>query len=177
MKRGLKMAAMVAATVLMTSAAAWAAPPEGGMQAAAPAHHGGEANLILPDLSQGSFLGVNGHTLLFSGIAVAVLGLLFGLAIFSQLKNAPVHSSMLEISELIYETCKAYLIQQGKMLVVLELVIGACIVVYFGALMHLPFHTVAMVFAFSCLGILGSFAVAAFGMRINNYANARTAFA
>ncbi len=177
MKRGLKMAAMVAATVLMTSAAAWAAPPEGGMQAAAPAHHGGEANLILPDLSQGSFLGVNGHTLLFSGIAVAVLGLLFGLAIFSQLKNAPVHSSMLEISELIYETCKTYLVQQGKFLLILEAFIGVIMAIYFGVLQHMPVVKVVIILAFSLIGIAGSYGVAWFGIRVNTFANSRTAFA
>ena len=105
-------------------------------QSGAPAHSGGEASLKIPDLAQVQLLGVNGRTLLFSGLAVCVLGLVFGLVIYTQLKNLPVHPSMREISELIYETCKTYLITQGKFILVLEAFIGVIMVVYFGALQH-----------------------------------------
>ena len=109
-----------------------------GAQAPEPAraqearHAGGEANLILPDLGQVTFQGINGRTLLMGGLVVCVLGLLFGLVIFVQLKNLPVHRSMREISELIYETCKTYLITQGKFILILELFIGVIMVFYFG---------------------------------------------
>src|SRR5436853_234423 len=95
---------------------------------------GGEANLVLPDLSQVSFRGINSRTLLTAGLAVCVLGLLFGLMVFTQTKNLPVHSSMREISELIYETCKTYLVTQGKFILLLELFIGVVIVLYSGVL-------------------------------------------
>jgi K(+)-stimulated pyrophosphate-energized sodium pump len=175
-KRGVLVAAVFAASVMMTSTILAASPQE-PPQAAAPVHHGGEANLVLPDLSQVSFLGVDGHTLLYSGIVVAIFGLLFGLVMYTNLKNAPVHSSMLEISELIYETCKAYLIQQGKFLLVLELFIGTIIAVYFGYLQHMPVIKVAIILGFSLIGIAGSYGVAWFGIRVNTFANSRTAFA
>src|SRR5262245_3454621 len=95
-------------------------------------HAGGEANLVLPDLGQATFFsGLGGRTILMGGIAVSLLGLAFGLVIYTQLKNMPVHKSMLEISELIYETCKTYLTQQGKFLLILEAFIGAIIFIYF----------------------------------------------
>ena len=99
----------------LTPQLALAAQPESTAAAAgaAPVHHGGEASLVVPDLSVVSFGGVNGHTLLLSGLLVSGLGLLFGLLTFTQLRNLPVHSSMREVSELIYETCKTYLITQG----------------------------------------------------------------
>ena len=96
-------------------------------------HSGGEANLVLPDLGAVNFQGLNSRTLLMAGLVVCVLGLVFGLVIYTQLKNLPVHRSMLEISELIYETCKTYLIQQGKFLLILEVFIGVIMLVYFGA--------------------------------------------
>src|SRR4051812_37093827 len=96
--------------------------------AAVTEHHGGEANLVLPDLNQVTFLGgITGGRLLSGGLVVAALGLVFGLVIYNKLKNLPVHSSMREISELIYETCKTYLLTQGKFLMILELFIGAAI--------------------------------------------------
>ena len=96
-------------------------------------HAGGEANLTLPDLTSVSFLGgVNGHTLLLFGLIVCALGLVFGLMSYSRLRNLPVHKSMLEISELIYETCKTYLFQQGKFLIVLWIFISSIVLVYFG---------------------------------------------
>jgi K(+)-stimulated pyrophosphate-energized sodium pump len=142
-----------------------------------PVHPGGEANLILPDLSVVSFLGIDGHTLLYSGIVVSALGLLFGLRIYSELKNMAVHASMLEVSELIYETCKTYLIQQGKFLLILELFIGAIIALYFGVLLHMEVMKVAIILFFSLVGIAGSYGVAWFGIRVNTFANSRTAFA
>jgi K(+)-stimulated pyrophosphate-energized sodium pump len=146
---------------------------------AAPAEHrGGEANLVLPDLGTETFLGgINGHTLLLAGIGVCLLGLAFGLVIMMQLKNMAVHPSMLEISELIYETCKTYLVQQGKFLLILELFIGTIIAVYFGVLQGFSFLKVAIILGFSLVGIAGSYGVAWFGIRVNTYANSRTAFA
>lgn len=144
---------------------------------AAPAHAGGEANLILPDLSVVDFHGVNGRTLLMSGLLVCALGLLFGLATFVQLKNAPVHKSMLDVSELIYETCKTYLVTQGKFILVLEVFIGAIMVAYFGILEHLEAYRVVIILLFSLVGIAGSYGVAWFGIRVNTFANSRAAFA
>jgi K(+)-stimulated pyrophosphate-energized sodium pump len=140
---------------------------------------GGEANLVLPDLSQSMFFSnaINGRSLLLYGLIVVALGLLFGLVIYRQLEKAPVHASMLEISELIYETCKTYLVTQVKFLVVLEIFIGAIIVFYFGALQHFSFIKVFIILAFSVVGICGSCGVAWFGIRVNTFANSRTAFA
>ena len=138
---------------------------------------GGEANLILPDLGTVDFQGVNGRTLLMGGLGVCLLGLVFGLVIFTQLKNLPVHRSMLEISELIYETCKVYLITQGKFILLLEMFIGVIMVVYFGALQHFAPVKVAIILLFSLIGIGGSYGVAWFGIRVNTFANSRAAFA
>jgi K(+)-stimulated pyrophosphate-energized sodium pump len=138
---------------------------------------GGEANLRLPDLSQVDFVGVDGHSLLLVGIGFCILGLIFGLVIYSRLKNLPVHSSMREISELIYETCKTYLITQGKFLILLEAFIAAVIVLYFGVLLHFEALRVAIILLFSVVGIAGSYGVAWFGIRVNTFANSRTAFA
>jgi K(+)-stimulated pyrophosphate-energized sodium pump len=138
---------------------------------------GGEANLKLPDLSRVLFLGINGHTLLMLGLIVCVLGLVFGLVIFMQLKNMPVHRSMREISELIYETCKTYLITQGKFILILEIFIAVVIILYFGFLVGFePFRVIIILF-FSLVGIAGSYGVAWFGIRVNTFANSRTAFA
>ncbi len=145
---------------------------------AQPAQAGGEAQLHMPDLTQATFLGgTNGRTLLMWGLAVCALGLLFGLLTYSQLKNLPVHRSMLEISELIYETCKTYLITQGKFLLVLEVFIGAVMVLYFGVLEHMEAMKVVIILLFSLVGIAGSYGVAWFGIRVNTFANSRTAFA
>jgi K(+)-stimulated pyrophosphate-energized sodium pump len=141
-------------------------------------HHGGEANLVLPNLDQATFVGgLGGRTLLLIGMGVCVLGLLFGLIIYSRLQKMPVHKSMLDVSELIYATCKAYLRTQGKFLLLLECFIGVIIIVYFGALQGLAAYKVAIIVFFSLVGISGSFCVAAFGMRVNTFANSRTAFA
>jgi K(+)-stimulated pyrophosphate-energized sodium pump len=138
---------------------------------------GGEANLVLPDLGTVDFVGVNGRTLLMGGLGVCLLGLVFGLVIYTQLKNLPVHRSMLEISELIYETCKTYLITQGKFILLLELFIGVIMIFYFGALQHFAPFKVAIILIFSLIGIAGSYGVAWFGIRVNTFANSRAAFA
>jgi K(+)-stimulated pyrophosphate-energized sodium pump len=142
------------------------------------ASEGGEANLQLPDLGSVNFFGgTNGRTLLMVGLVVSALGLGFGLMMYTSLKNMPVHASMLEVSELIYETCKTYLIQQGKFLMILELFIGAIIFIYFYFLQHFSIARTAIILAFSLVGIAGSYGVAWFGIRINTFANSRTAFA
>ena len=147
-------------------------------EGAAPAKHaGGEASLIMPDLSQVQFMGVNGHNLLLIGLVFCFLGFLFGLAIYMQLRNLPVHRAMREISELIYETCKTYLLTQGKFLIFLWLFIAAIIVLYFGMLSHMEIPRVAIILFFSVVGIAGSYGVAWFGIRVNTFANSRTAFA
>ncbi len=146
-------------------------------QQAAPQHAGGEANLIIPDLGSVQFLGVPGTTLLYAGLAVCALGLLFGLAIYTRLKNMPVHASMREVSELIYETCKTYLVTQGKFILILEIFIGAVIALYFGVLQHFSLDRVLIILVFSLIGIAGSYGVAWFGIRVNTFANSRTAFA
>jgi K(+)-stimulated pyrophosphate-energized sodium pump len=144
----------------------------------APHQPGGEANLILPDLSKVNFFGgFNGHTLLLVGIVVCVLGLAFGLAIYSNLKKMPVHQAMREVSELIYETCKTYLVTQGKFILILEIFIAVIIILYFGVLSALGPLKVTIILLFSLVGIAGSYGVAWFGIRVNTFANSRTAFA
>jgi K(+)-stimulated pyrophosphate-energized sodium pump len=151
------------------------APP---VQAAGhPAHRpGGEVNIQLPDLAQGEFLGVNGHQILMSGLVVCVLGLLFGAWTYAGVKRLPVHRSMAEISDLIYETCKAYMLQQGKLLLILELFIGTIIVAYFW-MIGFEAYKIGIILLFSLIGMAGSYGVAWFGIRINTLANSRTAFA
>ena len=138
---------------------------------------GGEANLVLPDLAQVDFLGVNARTLLMGGLGVCVLGLLFGLVSFRRLQRLPVHHSMLEVSELIYETCKTYLTTQGKFILILEVFVGSIIAVYYGLLQHFTLLRVAIILLFSLVGIAGSYGVAWFGIRVNTFANSRMAFA
>jgi K(+)-stimulated pyrophosphate-energized sodium pump len=138
---------------------------------------GGEANLQIPDLSQVKFVGIDGHTLLLFGLVVCALGLLFGLAIYTHLKNLPVHKAMREISELIYETCKTYLITQGKFILILEAFIAVIIALYFGLLLKFEAVRVIIILLFSLVGIAGSYGVAWFGIRVNTFANSRTAFA
>jgi K(+)-stimulated pyrophosphate-energized sodium pump len=142
---------------------------------------GGEAALKLPDLGSVSFLGMPGNKLLMIGLAFCAFGLLFGLAIYQQIKKLPVHDCMREISELIYETCKTYLQTQGKFIMVLWVFIAAVIVLYFGVLSPVPDKplavTLPIIIFFSLVGIAGSYLVAWFGMRINTFANSRTAFA
>jgi len=152
------------------------APTEGAAAQAEP-HRGGEANLVLPDLSSQSFQGINARSLLMGGLLVCLLGLGFGLVIFMRLKNMPVHGSMLEVSELIYETCKTYLVTQGKFILLLEVFIGVIMVFYFGVLQHFSVMKVAIILLFSLIGIGGSYGVAWFGIRVNTFANSRAAFA
>ncbi|MGH7241795.1 MAG: sodium-translocating pyrophosphatase [Phycisphaerales bacterium] len=145
-----------------------------------PAHKpGGEANLVLPDVGQVKFLNgaINGHNLLLIGILVSILGMGFGLMIYAQLKNMPVHKSMLDISELIYATCKSYMIQQGKFLMVLWAFIAVAVFCYFHLLVEFPLGKVMIILAFSLVGIAGSYGVAWFGIRVNTFANSRAAFA
>jgi K(+)-stimulated pyrophosphate-energized sodium pump len=162
-------AASVAVTFLGAVAAA-AKPPE---EAAA-----GEANLRLPDLHQVQFLGISGHALLTYGILFCIFGLLFGLVMYSHLKNLPVHRAMAEVSQLIWETCKTYIIQQGKFLLLLWSFIAIIILLYFGVLRRAEFGPlqVLIILAFSVIGMCGSYGVAWFGMRVNTFANSRTAF-
>src|SRR5215813_13248256 len=166
---------LLAAVLVLALTVLVAAPTVLAQTAAAPAQHGGgEASLKIPDLGE---VRVGGRTLLTLGLGVCVLGLIFGLVIFSQLKSLPVHASMREISELIYETCKTYLITQGKFLVRLWVLIGIIIVFYFYGLLHFDGSRVFIILLFSLIGIAGSYGVAWFGIRINTFANSRTAFA
>jgi K(+)-stimulated pyrophosphate-energized sodium pump len=173
------------ATALMLQSAAPAGDLGGAAAETASAHQAGaaharphsEADLVLPDFRAVHFFGIDGWTLLLIGIGVCVLGLVFGMVIFSRLKNMPVHKSMLEISELIYATCKTYLATQAKFIAVLWIFIAAIIVVYFGVLENVPLPKVAAIAGFSIIGILGSALVAFFGIRINTFANSRAAFA
>lgn len=162
---------MVVAALFMLSGSALA--DEGGEP-----HLGGEANIMLPDLSQATFIGgLGAKTLLMLGLVVSIGGLIFGLVIYQQLKALPVHNSMREVSELIYETCKTYLLTQGRFLFVLWLFIAGIIYFYFGYLSQFETTKVVIILAFSVIGILGSYGVAWFGIRVNTFANSRTAFA
>src|SRR5256885_15570217 len=184
-----KLLVRVAAPVVISPARAATAgtlhaqPAQPGGQAAAAAgpDTSGEANLVLPDLASVTFQGINGRSLLMSGLVVCALGLVFGLVTFSQLKNLPVHSSMLEVSELIYETCKTYLVTQGKFILLLWTFIAVIIGAYYGWLNPIPGKpivlTLAIILAFSLIGIAGSYGVAWFGIRVNTFANSRAAFA
>jgi len=163
-KRSLTSAA-VALCALFFSVSAFADEPKG------------EMNLVLPDFKSVQFVGMSGWNLLAFGLIVCALGLVFGLVIFQQLKRLPVHKSMLEVSELIYETCKTYLYTQVKFIVLLEVLIGAVIGIYFGALLKVGIPETLIILVFSVIGIAGSVGVAWFGIRVNTFANSRTAFA
>ncbi|MEO5898331.1 MAG: sodium-translocating pyrophosphatase [Vicinamibacterales bacterium] len=192
----LRSVALIALLLLGAAAPALASQPPDASQTpatsqapAAARHGGGEANLVLPDLASVSFQGIDGRTLLMGGLFVSMLGLVFGLVIYRQLKNLPVHRSMLEISELIYETCKTYLITQGRFILILWVFIGIITAIYFGGLattidpatgaeVHgFPPFKVAVILLFSLIGIAGSYGVAWFGIRVNTFANSRAAFA
>jgi K(+)-stimulated pyrophosphate-energized sodium pump len=150
---------------------------------AQPESAGGEASLKLPDLSSVSFFNgsIDGHRLLLIGILFCLGGLGFGMAIYMRLKNLPVHRAMREISELIYETCKTYLVTQGKFILLLWAFIAVIIAAYFGWLSPVPGKSVGLtlpiILGFSLVGIAGSYGVAWFGIRVNTFANSRTAFA
>lgn len=165
----LGLAAASAVTLVGCSASSSTGESSGG---------GGEASLVLPDLSAVTVLGGgSGRTLLIFGLVVCALGIGFGVLSYGQLRQLPVHASMREVSELIYSTCKAYLIQQGRFLLMLWVFIAAVIVVYYGLLVGFPWGRVAVVIAFSLIGMAGSYSVAWFGIRVNTFANSRTAFA
>ena len=136
-----------------------------------------EANLVLPDLNQVNFLGLPGKSLLIWGVLICVLGFLFGVSQYLQLKAMKIHESMADVAHLIYETCKTYLLTQGKFLAMLEVLIGVIIFAYFYFIQNMTIGKVLIILAFSVVGILGSYGVAWFGIRINTLANARTAFA
>jgi len=174
----LSIVTIVAATFAVARPSFAAAQPAAdAVQASAREAVGGEANLVLPDLSTVNFRGVNGRTLLMSGLVVCALGLGFGLFVFTQLKGLPVHATMREVSELIYETCKTYLVTQGKFILILEVFIGVIMIFYFGVLSHLEPMRVLIILIFSLIGIAGSYGVAWFGIRVNTFANSRAAFA
>jgi len=166
-RRG-RQAGVMAALVLLGKGAAFAAPVEAA---------GGEANLKLPDLTQVQFLGMNGHSLLMYGPLFCILGMIFGLFMYVHLKGLPVHRSMKEVSQLIWETCKTYLFNQGKFLLLLWSFIAVVILVYFAVLLQFSAARVIIILAFSVLGMAGSYFVAWFGIRLNTLANSRTAYA
>src|SRR5689334_19227089 len=161
--------------VLMPAMAMAQAPQEPAGEAARVG--GGEVNLVLPNLGSVDVGGYGSRMLLMVGLGVSALGVLFGLVVLTQLKNLPVHRSMRDISELIYETCKTYLQTQGKFIAILEIFIAVVIVLYFGFLSGLEPLRVVIILLFSLIGIAGSYGVAWFGIRVNTYANSRTAFA
>jgi K(+)-stimulated pyrophosphate-energized sodium pump len=154
-------AALLALAAWLCATAAWAS----------------EAELKIPDLGSVNFVGMSGHNLLLFGLVICMGGMVFGLVQYMQIRSLPVHRAMLEISELIWETCKTYLLTQGKFLAILWSFIAVVIVVYFGFLLHFSAGQVITIVLFSIVGILGSYAVAWFGIRINTFANSRTAFA
>jgi K(+)-stimulated pyrophosphate-energized sodium pump len=139
----------------------------------------GEANILLPDLSKITFFGgsLGGVTILNFGLLICLIGLAFGFMQYAQTKNLPAHKSMLDVSQTIWETCKTYLLQQGKFLLALWVLIAICIVYYFGVLSAMGTSAVVIILLASVVGILGSYAVAWFGIRINTVANSRAAFA
>ena len=136
--------------------------------------YAGEADLIVPDIKA---VNPDNYNLLLIGIGISVLGLIFGFIEFLKIKKLDVHKKMADVGNIIFETCKTYLIQQGKFLVLLEILIGLCIVFYFGFLREMPLKNVLTILGWSVIGILGSYAVAWFGIRMNTLANARTSFA
>jgi K(+)-stimulated pyrophosphate-energized sodium pump len=172
---------LVAILAIPTRALAQQPEPAGPPAAQGERPIGGEASLVLPDLEQVDVGGYNGRTLLLGGMVVAALGIVFGLVSLRQVKNLPVHRSMRDVSDLIYETCKTYLITQGKFILILWAFIAVIIAGYYGWLNPIPGKSVAatlsIILLFSVVGILGSYSVAWFGIRVNTYANSRTAFA
>ena len=152
--------------------------PVHGLAQDTPPSGGGESSLVLPNFNQDVIVaGMTGQTLLTFGLIICVFGLLFGLLTYKQLRDLPVHQSMREVSELIWETCKTYLQGQGKFLLILEVFIGIVILFYFGYFQHLAADRVIVILLFSLLGIAGSYGVAWYGIRVNTFANSRTAFA
>src|SRR5579863_3377557 len=183
MRIWLATAALISRRMAMKISAVAALLTVGAATAFAQPEAGGEASLKLPNLSQVNFFNgtIDGHKLLLIGILFCLFGLGFGMTIFMRLKNLPVHRSMREISELIYETCKTYLVTQGKFILLLWAFIAVIIAAYFGWLSPVPGKSVGLtlpiILAFSLVGIAGSYGVAWFGIRVNTFANSRTAFA
>jgi K(+)-stimulated pyrophosphate-energized sodium pump len=169
--------ALARCTKFLFAVAALVLTGAGGAFAATEQPAAGEASLKLPDLSQVSFHGMNGHHLLLYGILFCLFGFVFGLFMYGRLKGLPAHESMKEMSQLIWETCKTYLVHQGKFLLLLWAFIAAIIVLYFGVLLHFSAGRVFIILAFSVLGICGSYGVAWYGIRVNTFANSRTAYA
>ena len=134
----------------------------------------GDADLVVPSIKT---LSPDSFNLLVVGMIISVVGLIFGFIEFLRIKKLDVHSAMAEVGNTIFETCKTYLVQQGKFLIVLEVLIGLCIAFYFGYLQHMGLRGDLTILAWSVIGILGSYGVAWFGIRMNTLANARTAFA
>ncbi|HTV82255.1 MAG TPA: sodium-translocating pyrophosphatase [Acidobacteriaceae bacterium] len=167
-RRWARPAGVMGTLMLLGTGAAFAAPVEAA---------GGEANLKLPDLSQVQFLGISGHSLLMFGPLACFLGMIFGLFMYVHLKGLPAHRSMLDVSQLIWETCKTYLINQGKFLLLLWSFIAVVILAYFAVLLHFSAARVIIILAFSVLGMAGSYIVAWFGIRVNTLANSRSAWA
>jgi len=146
----------------------------------APLAFAGEADIVLPDLTQISFPvfgGMSGLSIMYFGLLICIVGLIFAMFQYKQTKGLPAHKSMLDVSAIIWETCKSYLAQQGKFLIILWVLIAICMVYYFMGLSHAPFGNMLIILVCSVFGILGSYGVAWFGMRINTMANSRTAFA
>jgi K(+)-stimulated pyrophosphate-energized sodium pump len=173
----------MALSTLRQRLASWLAPLIVGLMAVGMTFPGlafaSEADLVIPDLSKVTFLGgLDGWTLLLIGLLICFGGLAFGMVMYVRVRNLPVHDSMREISELIFETCKTYLLTQGRFIAVLEILIGIIIAVYFGIISPLEsgWGGVALVLVFSVIGILGSYGVAWFGIRMNTFANSRAAF-
>ncbi|HQP05761.1 MAG TPA: sodium/proton-translocating pyrophosphatase, partial [Smithellaceae bacterium] len=137
-----------------------------------------EADIKLPDLSQVSFMGgaLSGMMILNVGLVICIIGLIFGVMQYVQTKNLPAHQAMLDVSQTIWETCKTYLFQQGKFLIGLWILIAICMIYYFGGLSGMPAGEIVIILVCSILGILGSYSVAWFGIRINTVANSRAAF-
>jgi len=165
--RWARFAGVMATLILLGQGAAFAAPEQPG----------GEANLQLPDLSQVHYWGLNGHSLLLFGPLACILGMVFGLFMYVHLKGLPAHRAMKEVSQLIWETCKTYLLHQGKFLLLLWSFIAVVILAYFAVLLHFSAVRVIIILAFSVLGMAGSYGVAWFGIRVNTLANSRSAWA
>src|SRR5262245_23370138 len=140
----------------------------------------GEADIKIPDLGLVHFevfgRTISGYSILYSGLLICALGAIFGLIQYAQTKKLPVHRAMAEVSNTIWETCKTYVLQQGRFLIVLWALIAVCMIYYFKILQNYDFGRLLVVLLCSILGILGSYGVAWFGIRINTVANSRAAF-
>ena len=132
-----------------------------------------EADLKVPSICE---ISAFDYQLLLIGLGVSIIGVVFGLIEYLKVRRIDVHEAMANVGNTIFETCKTYLVQQGKFLLVLEILIGLCIAYYFGVLSQMGWKNVGIILAWSVIGILGSYSVAWFGIRMNTLANSRTAF-